>query len=141
MKFYKSTAGCGYGEFAIVTPISKSTKDYLCIWTNECSTIPVHVEGQIVEDLDDIYLEETEIDINDYPISKSFLFKSFMNSYHNEHITSIVDIISDDDKMKEFLQNKSLLYTSYSVKDKQGQFQSVIDMESVICLLRLLFEK
>ena len=46
MKFYKSTAGCGYQQYAIVTPIAKN--DYLCIWTNENQDMPIHVEGEVV---------------------------------------------------------------------------------------------
>ncbi|MCK9544036.1 MAG: hypothetical protein M0R03_18610 [Novosphingobium sp.] len=83
MKFYKSTAGCGYQQYAYVTPIAKNKNgnDYLCIWTNENSDMPIHVEGEVVKDLDDIYLEEVEIDINDYPISKTFLFGFFLSNF------------------------------------------------------------
>ena len=85
MKFYKSTAGCGYQQYAIVTPIAKN--DYLCIWTNENSDMPIHVEGEVVKDLEDIYLEEVEveIDINDYPISKTFLFGFFLSNFRFEN--------------------------------------------------------
>lgn len=43
MKFYKSTAGCGYGQYAYLTPVSKNKKsnDYLCIWTNEKKEINI----------------------------------------------------------------------------------------------------
>ena len=79
MKFYKSTAGCGYNEYAIVTPINE--KDYLCIWTNENSAIAqIHVEGEIVEDLHDIYLEPIEINMSEYEICNSFLFKFWMEN-------------------------------------------------------------
>lgn len=86
MKFYKSTAGCGYQQYAYVTPIAKNKNgnDYLCIWTNENSDTPIHVEGEIVKDLEDIYLEEVEININDYPISKTFLFNFFVKNFRFE---------------------------------------------------------
>ena len=83
MKFYKSTAGCGYQQYAIVTPIAKN--DYLCIWTNENQDMPIHVEGEVVKDLEDIYLEEVEIDINNYPISKMFLFGFFLSNFRFEN--------------------------------------------------------
>lgn len=83
MKFYKSTAGTGYQEYAYVTPVQKSKNgnDYLCIWTNERSDCPTHTEGEIIKDLEDIYLEEVEININDYPISKTFLFQFFVENF------------------------------------------------------------
>ena len=86
MKFYKSTAGCGYQQYAIVTPIKKTKNgyDYLCIWTNENSFPQIHTEGEIVEDLEDIYIEDVEININDYPISKTFLFKFFVENFSVE---------------------------------------------------------
>lgn len=88
MKFYKSTAGCGYQQYAYVTPIAKNKNgnDYLCIWTNENSDMPIHVEGEVVEDLEDIYLEEVELNINDFEISKSFLFKFFAENFSFENL-------------------------------------------------------
>lgn len=84
IKFYKSTAGCGYRQYAIVTPIKKTKNGYdcLCVWTNEKSSfVQTHTEGEIIEDLEDIYLEDIEININDYPISKTFLFKFFIENF------------------------------------------------------------
>lgn len=87
MKFYKSTAGCGYQQYAYVTPIAKNKNgnDYLCIWTNQNSYPPIYVEGEIVEDLEDIYLEEIELNIDDFEISKSFLFKFFTENFSFEN--------------------------------------------------------
>ncbi|MFA6570405.1 MAG: hypothetical protein WCT77_04135 [Bacteroidota bacterium] len=58
--------------------------DYLCIWTNEKSFAQIHIEGEIVEDLEDIYIEDVEININDYSISKTFLFKFFAENFSFE---------------------------------------------------------
>lgn len=87
MKYYLSTAGCGYNEYAIVTPIFKNKKgsDYLCIWTNESPDMPIHTEGEIIEDLESIYLKEIEIDINEFPISRTFLFKYFIRNFNFEN--------------------------------------------------------
>ena len=87
MKFYKSTAGCGHQQYAYVTPIAKNKNgnDYLCIWTNENSDMPIHVVGEIVEDLEDIYLEEVELNINDFELGKSFLFKFFSENFSFEN--------------------------------------------------------
>lgn len=83
MKVYQSTAGCGYRQYAYVIPLrkSKNGKDYLCLWSNENSDTPIHREGEIVEDLEDIYVEESGIDINTLPISQTFLFKEFAKTY------------------------------------------------------------
>lgn len=88
MKFYKSTAGCNLQECAYVTPIAKNKNgnDYLCIWTNENSDVPIHVEGEVVKDLEDIYLEDVELDITDFEISKSFLFKFFVENFSFENV-------------------------------------------------------
>ena len=41
-----------------------------------------------------------------------------------------------DAKIEELIKSRSQLYTSYSVKDKEGKFRSVVDIESVIKLMR-----
>lgn len=49
-------------------------------------------------------------------------------------------LMSDPDKIRELLEQRSQLYTSYSVRDRQGKFRSVIDIESVVELLQELTE-
>lgn len=85
MKFFVSDAGCGYQEYAYVTPIN-NTGDYLCIYSNEQSNNPIHKEGEIVKDLDDIYLTEVELDLDDYPITQTFLFKFFMENINQSNV-------------------------------------------------------
>lgn len=63
MEFYKSTAGCGYNEYAIVTPTGNKD-EYLCVWTNEDSLYPIYKEGEIVKDLDSMYLEPFDANEN-----------------------------------------------------------------------------
>lgn len=75
IKIYKSTAGCGYNKYAYVTPIKDN--DYLCIWTNENTDYPTHVEGEIIKDLEDIYLEE--VDINSLPSDIFLYISSYLN--------------------------------------------------------------
>jgi hypothetical protein len=86
MRIYKSTAGCGHGQYAYVIRVAKNgdTWDYLCIWTNEFSDIPVHEEGAIIAGLEDTYVEKTTLSIEDFPIAKTFLFKYFMENYTAE---------------------------------------------------------
>lgn len=83
MKIYISTAGGRRGEYAYVTPICKNKTgigyDYLCVWSNydDDGWCTVHEEGKVSEDLEDIYLHSTDIDINTLPIAQTFLFREF----------------------------------------------------------------
>lgn len=52
---------------------------------------------------------------------------------------SIEDILYDDDAMEAFLEKKSQLYAAYAVKDKYGEFVSVIDIPTVVEFIRTLF--
>ncbi len=47
-------------------------------------------------------------------------------------------MLHNDSKMENFLQQRSQLYTAYGVKDNDGKFRSVIDMQSVTDLLKEL---
>lgn len=89
MKFYKSTAGCGYGEYAIVTPIRKNKNgiDYLCLYTNEDSYHPIHKVDQIIEDLENYYVEEISEKDYEYEFSfiNTFLFKFFKENFSFEN--------------------------------------------------------
>ncbi len=53
-------------------------------------------------------------------------------------IADVMAILPFDDKMEELIRSRSQLYTSYSVKDKEGKYRSVVDVDSVVELLREL---
>lgn len=59
-------------------------------------------------------------------------------------LTDIIDYLKlkaklpSDDKMEDLIRSRSQLYTSYSVKDKEGKYRSVVDIDSVIGLMREL---
>ena len=73
-----------------------------------------------------------------------------MNEYANECVKNssnakpktpsvkdeIMAILPYDDKITEFVENNHNLYTAYSVRNKDGNFTSVIDVKSVVDLLR-----
>lgn len=80
MKTFKSTARCGYNEYAYVLLLENN--NYLCIFSNENSDYPIHKEGEIIN-IEDIYLEEVDIDITTFPLCKTFLFKYFIDNYFN----------------------------------------------------------
>jgi len=51
-------------------------------------------------------------------------------------IADVMAMLPNDEKIQELISSRSQLYTSYSVKDKEGKFRSVVDIESVVELLR-----
>jgi len=52
------------------------------------------------------------------------------------NIGDVMAMLPSDSKIEELIRSRSQLYTSYSVKDKEGKFRSVVDIESVVELLR-----
>lgn len=54
-------------------------------------------------------------------------------------IADVMAVLPFDSKMQELISSRSQLYTSYSVKDKEGKFRSVVDIESVVKMLRDVF--
>jgi Na+-transporting NADH:ubiquinone oxidoreductase subunit NqrC len=54
------------------------------------------------------------------------------------NIADVMAMLPSDDKMEELIRSRSQLYTSYSVKDKEGKYRSVVDIDSVIGLMREL---
>lgn len=83
MEFYKSTAGCGYNEYAIVTPTGNKD-EYLCVWSNERSSYPIHKENEIVKGLDSIYLEPFDSTEHPYYQSTAFTFFKQVKSLQSE---------------------------------------------------------
>lgn len=59
-----------------------------------------------------------------------------ITKFSNETYNQIKNIISDDDKLREFINSKSNLYTGYTVKSKTGEFEEVIDISTVILILK-----
>jgi len=53
-------------------------------------------------------------------------------------ISDVMAMLPSDDKMEDLIRSRSQLYTSYSVKDKEGKYRSVVDIDSVIGLMREL---
>lgn len=48
----------------------------------------------------------------------------------------VMAMLPSDNKMQDLIRSRSQLYTSYSVKDKEGKYRGVVDIESVVELLR-----
>lgn len=54
----------------------------------------------------------------------------------NGVLADVMAMLPSDSKMEELIRSRSQLYTSYSVKDKEGKYRGVVDIESVFELLR-----
>jgi molybdopterin converting factor small subunit len=52
------------------------------------------------------------------------------------NIADVMAMLPYDSKMEELIRSRSQLYSSYSVKDKEGKYRGVVDIESVVELLR-----
>lgn len=52
------------------------------------------------------------------------------------NIADVMAMLPSDSKMEELIRSRSQLYTAYSVKDKEGKYRGVVDIQSVIELLR-----
>ena len=66
--------------------------------------------------------------------------KEKLNEAENSalNIADVMAMLPSDDKMEDLIRSRSQLYTSYSVKDKEGKYRSVVDIDSVIGLMREL---
>lgn len=53
-------------------------------------------------------------------------------------MVDIKDMLANNDSLEKLVKGRSELYTPYSVKDKNGKFRSVVDIDSVVGLLREL---
>jgi hypothetical protein len=41
-----------------------------------------------------------------------------------------------DERLTKIVESKSQLYTGYGVRDKEGKFRDVVDVQSVVLLLK-----
>ena len=54
------------------------------------------------------------------------------------NIADVMAMLPSNEQMEKLVRSRSQLYTSYSVKDKEGKYRSVVDIDSVVELLREL---
>lgn len=74
MKVYQTNAGLGYNQLAFLTRLEKSKNgyNYLCVGLKNVNTDSCYKIGEIVKDLEDYYVEDS-----DYKISESPLYPPF----------------------------------------------------------------
>lgn len=82
MKIYQTNAALGYRQLAYIIELNqtKNGHDYLVIGGKNITADDYEI-GTIINDLEDIYLEETDYKIEDSPIHGSFLFDFFLKNY------------------------------------------------------------
>lgn len=84
MKIYQTNASLGYKQLAYIIALNKTKNghDYLVIGGRNIAHLDRYKIGTIIEDLEDLYLEETGYKIEDSPLHGSFLFEFFIKYYY-----------------------------------------------------------
>lgn len=84
MKIYQTDAALGYKQLAFLIQLDKSINgyNYLCIDTHNISYNDTYKPGKIIEDLEDIYVEESDYDISNSPLINEYLFRHFLKTYY-----------------------------------------------------------
>ncbi len=81
LKVFISDGGLGYGQAAFL--IKLEGDDYLCIATHgidEDDTYAMYRVGEIVKDLEDIYVSPSDFKLEDSPLFKTYLFQHFLKT-------------------------------------------------------------
>ena len=76
MKIYETNAGLGFNQLAYLIQINNN--DYLCIDTIGIYQHDDYYAGNIIKDLEDYYLTESNYKLEKSPIYNDFLFKEFL---------------------------------------------------------------
>lgn len=83
IQVYCTDGGLGYKQYAYLIRLDKSNNgyDYLCVETININNNDSYILGEIVEDLEDIYIEEINWNIEKSPLINDYLFQFFLNNY------------------------------------------------------------
>jgi len=89
MKVFETNAALSYDQLAFLIRLNKSKNgyNYLCVGTKDINNDSYQI-GNVVEDLEDYYVEISKYDICESPLYNSFLFDFFIKNYNilNKHI-------------------------------------------------------
>ena len=77
VKVYQTNAALGYRQLAYL--IKLKNNDYLCIGTLNVVDYSYNV-GDVVKDLEDYYLEQTDYKLEDSPLFGTFLFDYYIKN-------------------------------------------------------------
>ena len=83
MKIYQTNAALGYSQLAFLIRLHESLHgyNYLCIGTRGISDNEFYKVGELVLDLEDIYIEDSNFGIKDSPLKGSYLFDFWVANY------------------------------------------------------------
>jgi hypothetical protein len=56
-------------------------------------------------------------------------------------LEEILQVVDSDEQIEEYLSSKGNLYTSFGVRNRQGEFCSIIDIPTVVSIIRELLQK
>lgn len=73
---YFCDATCGHNQYAYL--LRESENNFLCLDTNVVDGI--YNIGELVEDIESIYLTPTDKSLDEFEISRSFLFKKYFEN-------------------------------------------------------------
>lgn len=82
IKIFKTNVGLGYNKWAYVLRLDKTENgfNYLVIDGHGMSGDDYYL-GEVIEDLEDIYIENTNFDITNSPLYDEFLFTFFIDNF------------------------------------------------------------
>lgn len=78
MKFYLTNAGLGYQEHVCLLHIKDD--NYLCIDKFNVAQDDMYIIGEMVKNLESVYVTKTEYDIKDSPLYNEHLFNYLLKN-------------------------------------------------------------
>lgn len=88
IKIFETNAGLGYEQLAYLIRLDKSENgyNYLCIGTSYTGKEDNYRAGDVVENLEDFYVQESHHKIGDFQISRNYLFKCWLAQLYAEKL-------------------------------------------------------
>lgn len=78
-KVFITDGGLGYGQAAFL--ILLEGRDYLCIATQGIDEDDTSYQvGEVIKDLEDIYVSPSDFKLEDSPLFKTYLFQHFLKT-------------------------------------------------------------
>ena len=83
MKIFQTNAALGYRQLAFLIRLDKSENgyNYLCIGTQNIDDNDNYQIGEIVQDLEEFYLEDSTFKISDSELNGTYLFDYWVHNF------------------------------------------------------------
>jgi len=83
MEIFQTNTALGYRQLAFLIRLDKNVNgyNYICIGTQNIGNDDIYQIGEIVEDLEDFYLEDTTFKITDSELNGTYLFDYLISHY------------------------------------------------------------